>query len=204
MSFPESLSGGRKQSYEEQRASPRFALLLRASKLIGVHGEYLCIVRDVSETGVKLRLFHALATERRLALESAAGDRITVEKMWETDGEAGFRFEDPIDVQRFIAEAGPYPKRPIRICVDHEAHVTIAGETAFAKVRDLSRQGAGIETDHYLAIGQHLRIASSMMPEFEATVCWRQHPSYGIVFRQLMSLEELAVRAFHMQEANAR
>lgn len=204
MSFPESLSAGRKPSYEEQRASPRFALLLRAAKLIGAHGEYLCIVRDVSETGVKLRLFHSLADERRLALESAAGDRLGVEKVWENGGEAGFRFDEPIDVQRFIAEAGPYPKRPIRVCVGHQAQLTIAGETSPAKVRDLSRQGAGIETDHYLAIGQHLRIASGLMPEFEATVCWRQHPSYGIVFRQLMSLEELAVRAFRMQKTRDR
>jgi hypothetical protein len=204
MSFPESLSAGRKPSYEEQRASPRFALLLRAAKLIGAHGEYLCIVRDVSETGVKLRLFHSLADERRLALESAAGDRLGVEKVWENGGEAGFRFDEPIDVQRFIAEAGPYPKRPIRVCVGHQAQLTIAGETSAAKVRDLSRQGAGIETDHYLAIGQHLRIASGLMPEFEATVCWRQHPSYGIVFRQLMSLEELAVRAFRMQKNRDR
>lgn len=204
MSFPESLSAGGKPSYEDQRASPRFALLLRAAKLIGAHGEYLCIVRDVSETGVKLRLFHSLAAERRLALESAAGERLAVEKVWENGGEAGFRFDVPIEVQRFIAEAGPYPKRPIRVCVGHPVQVTIAGETSVAKVRDLSRQGAGIETEHYLAIGQHLRIGSALMPEFEATVCWRRHPSYGIVFRQLMSLEELAVRAFHMQEAGAR
>lgn len=204
MTFQESLSTGRALTHEEQRASPRFALLLRAAKLIGREGEYLCIVRDVSETGVKLRLFHPLATERRLALESAAGDRLGVEKVWEQGGEAGFRFDLPIDVQRFIAEAGPYPKRPIRIGVEQVARVTIMGETSVVRLRDLSRQGAGIETDRHLAIGQYLRIEAEDMPEFEATVCWRKHPAYGLVFRQLMSLEELAVRAFHMQPGRLR
>lgn len=199
MSFPEGLATGRKPSFEEQRASPRFAVLLRAAKLIGIHGEYLCIVRDVSETGTKLRLFHSLERERSLELEGAGGGRLRVDKVWENGGEAGFRFDAPVDVSHFIAEAGPYPRRPIRIAVHHPARLTVAGETLYATVRDLSRQGAGIEIDHHLAIGQSLRIASDLLPEFEATVCWRQHPAYGIVFRQLMGLEELAVRVFHMQ-----
>ncbi|MFS0848628.1 PilZ domain-containing protein [Novosphingobium panipatense] len=198
MISPESLSP-RPQTYEEQRASPRFALLLRAAKLIGNYGEYLSIVRDVSETGVRLRLFHSLAAERRLYLESVAGHRLGVEKVWENAGEAGFRFDAPIDVQRFIAEAGPYPKRPIRIKVTDEACIVVNGEKSAAHVRDISRQGACIETNRHLAIGQHLRIEGVVLPEFEATVCWRKHPDYGLVFRQLMSLEELAVCAFKMQ-----
>ncbi|WP_330703018.1 PilZ domain-containing protein [Novosphingobium resinovorum] len=204
MTFQGSLPADRAQSYEEQRASPRFALLLRAAKLVGAEGEYLCIVRDVSETGVRLRLFHSLAAERRLALESAAGERLGIEKVWENGGEAGFRFDVSIDVQRFIAEAGPYPKRPIRVGVEDVARITVSGETTVARLRDLSRQGAGIDIDRHLAIGQHLRIEADALPEFEATVCWRRHPSYGLVFRQLMSLEELAVRAFRMQPGRLR
>lgn len=209
MTFQETLPAGQSGSYaeqraREQRASPRFALLLRAAKLIGLRGQYLCIVRDVSETGVRLRLFHALAQERRLALESVAGERLGVEKVWENAGEAGFRFDVPIDVHGFIAEAGPYPKRPIRIGVEDIARITVAGETCVARLRDLSRQGAGIEIDRHLAIGQHLRIEADALPEFEATVCWRKHPAYGLVFRQLMSLEELAVRSYRMQPGRLR
>lgn len=185
--------------FGEKRNAARFALLLRAAKLVGPHGEYLCIVRDVSETGVKLRLFHSLAGIGGLALESASGEYNPVELVWERGGEAGFRFVHHIDVLRFIAEAGPYPKRPIRITVDHPVEIATAGTTIPARLVDLSRQGARIEIDVHLAIGQRLRISGAELPEFEATVCWRQHPTYGIVFRQLMSLEELALRTFRMQ-----
>lgn len=201
MSFPESRSADSAPSLAEQRAAPRFALLLRAAKLIGPRGgEYLCIVRDVSQTGVKLRLFHALAgLGQRLALECSTGERMAVDLVWEHEGEAGFRFVSPIDVQHFIAEAGPYPKRPVRIAVDRRANLIVAGDTIEARLRNLSRQGASIETDHHLAIGQQLRISAEHLPMFEATVCWRREPVYGLVFRQLMSLEELALRVFVMQ-----
>ena len=188
---------------EDLRATPRFALLLRAAKLIGPSGEYLCIVRDVSETGARLRLFHSLAGIEGLALESVTGERIDLTSVWEHEGEAGFRFVEPIDVQRFLAEAGPYPKRPIRVTIDIPARVTVAGQTSHVRLRDLSRQGARIESPQHLALGQQLRIEADQLPQFEATVCWRRQPSYGLVFRQLMGLEELALRTFRMQQAPA-
>lgn len=183
----------------EQRATPRFALLLRAAKLVSPRGEFLCIVRDVSETGVKLRLFHSLIGIDHLALESATGERLRLDLVWEHNGEAGFRFVHPIDVQRFIAEVGPYPKRPIRIGVDHPARITVNGITSSARLRNISRQGAMIETETYLAIGQNFTIEADEMPKFDATVCWRRQPCYGLVFRQVMSLEELALLTFQMQ-----
>lgn len=208
MTFPDRPSAGNVRipaslRPEDQRAVPRFALLLRAAKLVGSRGEYLCIVRDVSETGAKLRLFHSLAGIGQLSLESVTGERIPLDLVWEHEGEAGFRFVEPIDVQRFIAEAGPYPKRPIRVAVDHAARITVAGHTSNVRVRDLSRQGACIESKAHLALGQQLRIEAEELPEFEATVCWRREPSYGLVFRQLMGLEELALRTFRMQQAVA-
>lgn len=193
-------AGGGSCDFEEKRGKPRFALLLRSAKLVGRNGEYLCIVRDVSEQGAKLRLFHPLGDEQHFSLEIATGERFAVDVIWEKEHEAGFRFLDPIDVLRFVAEAGPFPKRPVRLKVSHEATIHVAGQQVPAIVHDLSRQGARIETDGKLAIGQKLRIDAKELPDFEATVCWRRAPSYGLVFNRLMSLDELANRAFRMQQ----
>jgi len=205
MKFPESMSGQGPESSDtsqEKREQPRFALLLRSAKLISTRAEYLCIVRDVSENGVKLRLFHPLPDGEHLALELATGERFAVELIWSEEGEAGFRFPEGIDVTSFVAEAGPFPKRPVRIRVNHRIELAYGGQSASATLLDLSRQGARIETDAKLAIGQKLRIEGSDLPEFEATVCWRREPHYGLVFRQLMGMEELACRSFRMQYAD--
>lgn len=185
----------------ELRVAPRFALLLRSAKLIADGREYLCIVRDVSQTGVKLRLFHELPKAAMLVLETTSGERYPMHMVWEAKGEAGFRFLQPIDIDAFITESGAYPRRPLRLRVHHAAKLHTGGETVPATILDISRQGARIETATRLAIGQKLRIEARELPQFEATVCWRREPAYGLVFTQLMAVEELAQRAARMDGA---
>jgi hypothetical protein len=194
---------GPKLSFEELRSAPRFALLIRSAKLIGETGEYLCIVRDVSATGVRLRMFHPLPPLQRMLLELSSGETFAVEPVWEREDHAGFRFADQIDVQRFINEAGPYPKRPLRLRVQFPATITVDGETLPAMVRDLSREGARIEisadADRRLAIRQKLKIEARGFPTVMGNVCWRSAPAYGIVFQQLFTFEELARLAQQLQ-----
>lgn len=187
----------------EQRATPRFALLLRSAKLVGPEGEYLCVVRDVSEAGLKLRLFHALPPGEHFALENASGERFPVDLVWEKDGEAGLRFVHPVDVGRFVAEEGPYPRRPVRIRVDQDASVISAGSDVPVRLIDLSRQGARIEAEPRLAIGLRLALQAPLLPPIEATVCWRRHPAHGLVFRQVLSPQELALATLRMQQGAA-
>lgn len=199
----DALTRAQADRFADQRVQPRFALLLRQAKLTGDGREYLCIVRDVSETGVRLKLFHDLPAAACFALELATGERFPLEPVWargdDRGGEAGFRFAATVDLARFIAEAGPFPKRPVRLKVDHPAVIVVNGQDHPATIRDLSRQGAGIETSQMLAIGQKLRLSAKELPAFDGTVCWRRHPDYGLVFAQLLSLEQLALRTSRMQ-----
>ena len=34
----------------EERAAPRFTLLIRAAKLVAPQGQFVCVIRDVSST----------------------------------------------------------------------------------------------------------------------------------------------------------
>lgn len=183
----------------ELRGAPRFALMLRSAKLIGDGTEYLCIIRDVSETGVKLRLFHPVPRAGLLVIETASGQHYPMQLVWEANNEAGFRFVQPIDVDAFVTENGPYPKRPLRLRVHHPAKVRMGSESHDATILDISRQGARICIDTKLAIGQKFWLEARELPLFEATVCWRRVPDYGLVFGQLMGLEELAQRAERME-----
>lgn len=180
------------------RGAPRFALMLRSAKLIADGTEYLCIIRDVSETGVKLRLFHAAPRAAILMIETASGQHYPMQLVWEAKGEAGFRFVKPIDVDAFVSESGPYPKRPLRLRVHHPAKVRMGKDELSGTILDISRQGARITIGTRLAIGQKFWLEARELPVFQATVCWRREPEYGLVFSQLMGLEELAQRAERM------
>ncbi len=179
-------------SYEDLRTAPRFTLLIRSAKLIAGHCEYLCIIRDVSASGVRLRVFHAMPPQLQLTLELSSGERFLVERVWEREDHAGFRFSNPIDVHRFIAEASPYPKRALRLRMDFPAILTADRISLPVEVHDFSRQGARIETNQLLAIGQQVKLQAKGLPHIIANVCWRSTPAYGLVFQTTFTFEELA------------
>lgn len=194
-----SSTAGQDPSFEDLRAAPRFTLLIRSAKIICASGEFLCIVRDVSASGVRLRMFHALPPESQVTLELASGEQFLIDRVWEGGDHAGFRFANAIDVHRFIAEASPYPRRPLRLRIDFPAILTADGVAHPAMVRDLSRQGARIEVDGLLAVGQKMKLEARGLPTLIGNVCWRSAPSYGVVFQQLFTFAELAVLAARLQ-----
>jgi hypothetical protein len=186
-------------SVEELRSAPRFTLLIRSAKLICESGEYLCVIRDVSASGIRLRIFHPLPPHEHFALELSTGDRFDIDRVWEAKDHAGFRFADWIDVHGFIAEASPYPKRALRLRLDFPGAITADGASAEVTVRDLSREGARIETTMRLAIRQKVKLTAKGLPPIIANVCWRSIAAYGLVFQQVFTFEELARLAAELQ-----
>ena len=187
------------RSFEEMRGAQRFTLLIRTAKLVSESGEFLCIIRDVSATGLRLRVFHKLPADAHMVLELANGEIYFIERVWERDNHAGFRFATPIDVEGFIAEVSPYPRRQPRLRVQFPAVLSVGGEASVATVRDLSPQGARIETARFLAIGQRIKLEGDGFPATIAKVCWRSGADYGLVFEQVFTLESLAVLAAGLQ-----
>ena len=187
------------RSFEDMRGAQRFTLLIRTAKLVCESGEFICIIRDVSETGVRLRLFHALPADAHMALELSNGEHYFIERVWERDSHAGFRFAAPIDVHAFIAEVSPYPRRQMRLRLQFPALLTADGQVSAATVRDLSSQGGRIECARFLALGQRIKLQGDHFPAVLAKVCWRSGSDYGLVFEQVFTLEALAVMAGTLQ-----
>jgi hypothetical protein len=176
----------------EDRAAPRFTLLIRAAKLISPEGEFIAVIRDVSESGISLRGFHGLPGGAPLALELQTGERHSLEKVWDRGHEAGFRFLDPVDIVRLIAEAGRYPKRQLRLNFCFPVELAMLGRQAAGEVINISQQGARITCNDLLAIAQPVRIVSADLPEVRARVRWRKDGQYGVVFDDTFSLSQFA------------
>ena len=179
----------------EERVAPRFTLLIRAAKLIAPHGEFICVIRDVSETGVSLRGFHVLPVGGPQWIELQTGERFAIQPVWSRGHEAGFRFVDAVAVDRLVAEAGRFPKRRLRLNLALEVELASLAGRVRAEVINLSQQGARIECDALLAIDQPLRLCSGLLPEVRARVRWRNKREYGLVFDDTFSLNQLAVFA---------
>jgi hypothetical protein len=175
----------------EQRRAPRFSLVLRTARLVADGREYICVLRDISATGVKIKLFHPLPDWSRLQLELDGGERHDMTLAWAAGDHAGLRFVDAVGATG-TTKGGAHPRRPLRIAVDRPAVLLVHGETAPARLVNLSQQGACIETGVHLRLRERLRLDSGPMGEMSVTVCWRDRPRYGLVFEQGFKLDQLA------------
>ena len=183
----------------EQRAARRYSLLIRPAKLASSQGEFVCVLRDVSRTGVSAKLFHKLPNCKNFTLELQNGHAYEMEKVREREGAAAFSFRDEIDVDRLIVEAGQYPKRGLRLALNFPVTLTSLGGSQMAFVENISQQGARLACADKLAIDQTVRLQGEGFRETRAKVRWRREESYGVVFDDTFSLGDFANLLVRMQ-----
>ena len=105
------------------------------------------------------------------------------------------RFLEQIDLDHLLDEARNAGKRRhvrLRVALDGVLH---SGKEAVPiNVRDISQQGAGIDSEKWLLLNELVKIETSVLPPTYAKVRWRDHPRYGVIFEQTFQLEDLARR----------
>ena len=173
----------------DQRGATRYTSLIRSAKLICGSGEFVCVIRDVSATGISLRTFHRLPN----------GDAFELQKVRSEGREGSFTFLTPVPVEKLIREAPDYPKRQLRLNIEMPIEVSCLTGRGQAITRNLSQQGACIDCDVPLAIAQTVKLTSGDLPEIRATVRWRRAPEYGLVFDNTFSLSDFACMAASIQ-----
>jgi len=176
----------------DRRASPRFALLIRAAKLIIGEKEYLCIVRDASVEGVKIRHFGPLPECDILTLELANGEAFFAELVWASESHAGLKFRSDVDLSRIVSiSQGDFPKRELRLKTNMTALIERDCGTLSAVVRNPSQRGALIEYQERLARGEMLRLSIEGLWPVLAKVLRRHGTEYGLIFETTLTYEEL-------------
>lgn len=198
-------AAARPNEYEEdlgssdERGAPRFTLLIRAAKLVCPQGEFICVIRDVSATGVSLRLFHELPSCEHVQLQLQSGQEYEMRRVWKRGREGGFEFEFEVDVDKLVAEVGQFPKRPVRLAIEFPVTVSAGLTRQIATITNISQQGARVECDALFAIDQSLKIGGETLREVRAKVRWRKMREYGLIFDDTFSLADLAKLAAHLQ-----
>ena len=183
----------------DARGAPRFTSLIRSAKIVSGQGEFVCVVRDVSSSGVSLRTFHDLPTDESVALELQNGEAYEMELVRKSGRDASYRFDRPIAVERLINESWDYPKRQLRLAIAMPLTISSLTGKAEAITLNMSQQGARIECDSVFAIDQTVRVQSEFMPEIRCKVRWRKDSNYGVVFDNTFTLQEFALLAARLQ-----
>ncbi|HSG35560.1 MAG TPA: PilZ domain-containing protein [Sphingomonadaceae bacterium] len=179
--------------HDDRRASPRFTLLIQTAKLISHHGEFLCIVRDASEEGVRVRHFGFLPPDEYIEFQLANGEKFTVQLVWQNEEYAGLKFNNDVRLDRIVKLSnGNLPKRQLRLETQLQGSLRFSDINCDVTIRNLSQQGACIESEEVLAVHQLVRIEAEDLEPIFAKVRWRKANIYGLVFEETLGLARLA------------
>src|SRR5690606_25507822 len=126
-----------------------------------------------------------------------------LQRVWEEEDSAGFRFREPVELDRIIEGPSRFPKRPVRVRVEVPCYIHIGDRRVGAMIDNLSQQGAMIRTQEYLSLVQRIKVELEGLPQIAAKVCWRQDGAYGLSFEDTFQFAELAALAFDLQRESA-
>ncbi|UAB78583.1 PilZ domain-containing protein [Erythrobacter sp. SCSIO 43205] len=195
----QSSSKSTKAQGANKRQSHRASLMLRRAKLVCQSGEYLTLIRDVSENGIGLGFLHDVPPETRTILQLANGMTYPVERMWAQSRQAGYRFGCTITLDEFLREETPHPIRPLRLNIEGTARIQDARKVIDAKLVDLSCEGAKIASFEDIRTRGLISFELPGMSPRLAQVRWSEGEFYGLQFQHPLESEELAHCAMQLQ-----
>lgn len=177
----------------DRRSAPRVELLIRAAKLIADGTEFICITRDASPAGIKVRVFHPIPNYNELFFETSAGNRYPVDLIWCNQDYAGLQFKEDVDLGGLIDDRnGAFSKRPLRVHVSLNITILSGGSSYNAILRDISQHGACIECPDYLMINERVELDFGTITSCHAKVRWRRESLYGLSFEHILDFDQLA------------
>jgi len=185
---------------DERRAAKRSSSLIRSAKFISARGEFVCTIRDASQNGIALKMFHEFPQCTEVALELRNGASFELKRVRGEGDTAGFVFAEGTDVVRLLDENWHYPKRGLRLNIAMPITLETRDGTVLEAFTDnISQQGAGIECETAFAVDQPLTLSSAHLAKIPAKVRWCRDGQYGLVFDNTFSLREFALLGARLQ-----
>jgi hypothetical protein len=195
----ETIAEDQASGQPEQRSAPRFTSLLRAAKLLCAKGEFVCLMRDISSSGVRVQCFHAIPADPAMALELPNGRIFEIEPVRGDGTDASFRFAEPVPLETLIQDAWPLKRRQLRLNIMLPVWLSTGRQRTQAVTHNMSRQGCCIETALPLALAQTVLLGVPRLRELRAKVRWRRDGRYGLVFEDTLSLRDFAIYTARLQ-----
>lgn len=195
------------QSNPSPAVTERKSLMMRSAKVVCQTGEYICVVRDVSELGTSLSFLHEAPRERRIILALANGQTFPIERVWAGKHQAGYRFASAVEPDEFMKSDAPFAARPMRLSIRSNALITDGRENLPAQILDLGSHGVCVESLGDWGQNRLLRLRVNGLPQRLAQVAWRkrggQTETYGLQFQHPIPLADLAMTALRLQPFDA-
>lgn len=182
---------------EERRKEARFKLILRAAIIEQGGTSSFCLVKNVSSTGVQLKLYTQLVLGMVVTLQVADEEAISGRVAWIDGDTAGISLEEELDAATLLRvqqKLDPRKRRAFpRLGVEARATLRTGGRVLRATVRDISSLGARVDAACELAAGDRTIVELADLPSIAAYVRWTEGSEVGLAFETPVPMQILAL-----------
>lgn len=188
----------------ERRRTDRNMTLLRVGSLMVCGRQELCLIRNISESGMMIRAYSEIPVGTSVSIELKQGESVRGTTQWAKRDLVGVRFEKPINMMSLIATA-PNSLRPRmpRIEVQCAAWVRDGAFVHRVRLVNISQGGVRIAGFTDLPFGAQVTVGLPSLPREQGVVRWIAGESCGIAFNSLLPLPKLVAWIGAQHDGNA-
>jgi hypothetical protein len=181
-----SLKPSQQPQLAERRTSERQRLILRAGVLEQEGRTSFCLVKNVSFSGIQVKLYSSTFVPGEVLIRVADEDAIKGKMVWIEGDHAGIRFDDDLDhdaILRLTQKLVARRRRSIpRVKAAARALIRMAGRDIPAELCDISSFGAKIRTKRELPADHPAIVELPDLPSIRAYVRWSDGCESGLLF----------------------
>lgn len=189
---------------EERRRGERHKLILRVAVLEQAGTSALCLVKDVSPIGVRVKLYSRTSVGAEVIIQVADELPVAGRIAWIEGDVGGISFHNRLDAPillRVQQKVTPVRRRGTpRVTVEASAILRTGGRVCRAAVCDISSFGARVRTRSVLATGAQAVVAFPDLPSINAYVRWTDDTESGLAFDAPIPMQVIS----HWIEGRAR
>ncbi len=187
------------------RAAPEY---LDSAWLVRGETRHHCLIRKLGAVGATLQLLAPVAAGDGFTLQVDSGPPLDGAIGWADAGEAGFLFDQRIDIVGALARnlAGlPADRRSVpRVELDQAVSVRRGPRVQFARARNLSQAGVGLQLGFELFEDEAIEVAFDGLRPVSGRVRWVRDGHAGVAFDTELSWQMLMPWLRQIQDRPSR
>lgn len=177
----------------ERRRDIRQTTVFQVAKLISGRFEELCILRDISPTGLRAEIYREVAAGERISIAFRTCHTVDGTVRWARDNSIGVEFDEEVSVALILSHSSFDDRcgriRPPRIRLELDGQLRVGLQTLAVRSCDASQAGLKLQIDRELRLEQGCEI---MLPGLKrkAVVRWQREGAVGLMFAEPLTYSD--------------
>ena len=174
----------------------RTATVFQVAKVVTGRFEELCVLRDVSPSGLKAEVYCPVDAGERIEIELKTEHRVAGTVAWSREGAIGVQFDAEVPMLAMLAHCAFDDRvariRPPRLDTVLDGALVIDGEEQPITALNISQAGIKAKADEVPQTNVRASIILRQLGERSCTIRWARGGEVGLLLDEPLSYPEFA------------